>query len=706
MESLNCSEVEYEIINIENETGVVGATTIKLNLPPITDEEFPTVSIVVPTYDRKDFYELIMRNWEQIDYPREKLELIILDDSPGSSHIPAPTPLIFKNNPQIHYHKRSYKMTIGAKRNMLCSLAKNEYIVHMDDDDFYPPESVVCRIRILLDFQKKINKLACFGCTKVLCLDLISNQMFEAYDKSVDGMPATLSESTMAYSREYYNLQNWDTSSKFAECLPFIKNRHDTICTGPSVFIVTQFSHDSNTIQRRIDKTPVSEYNSVRFEGSLTVYDSKIFNDLRAKIIQKIPSYKEAINFLTNTQGLTLEKFKKQYKYLNEEIKTNPLIIDLYQQRMISKKTSTGKDLIYYCGPGSNLNFSSHWNPNSKQLGGSEEAVINLSNQFASFNYNVTVYCVLSGPSKKYGSVMYKNYYEWIPQDFQDITIIWRDPSNCKKQINSKNIFLDLHDAISPKWLEGLDKSIKIMAKSNYHAEILGINSIIIPNGIYPLVNYNQMAGSTERIYSIPNKIKNLLICTSSPDRCLRALLKAMPLIREEIPDAEIHWAYGFTSGIAEGGMEVDSRSKKWVEESKDLITHTPGFKDLGRLSQIEIKQLYLKADLFIYPTYFPEIDCISLTKAMSAGCIPVCTPSGAMAEKLGINKQMAKLINNELDYSSKDDIDFDNFVKSVILILKNPDRDNQRQSIIKYANEKYNWDTIGKLWIRNLKNY
>lgn len=680
METLECSEIDYQTIDIEDETNIPGATKIKLNLPKITDEEFPSVSIVVPTYGRPEFFELIMRNWERIDYPREKLELIICDDSPK-----AKKPQI--TDKQIRYYTLPKKVSIGEKRNLLCNAAKNEYIVHMDDDDWYPPETVACRIRILLEYQKKIKKDACFGCTKVLCLDLISNQMFEAFDASKEGLPSTLSESTMAYSKRYWNQQRFDNNSKFAECLPFIKDRHDTVCSGPSVFIVTQFTHGKNTVERRIERNHVSEYNSIRFEKSLSVYDSKIFNNIRAKVIRKIPSYQNAIEFIVKFgENNDLNKFKKEYKYLDEDVKANPLVINMYQEKMISKEESSGKDIVYYCGPGTNLRFSNKWNPESKQLGGSEEAVINLSNELANNGYNVTVYCVLEGKSKSYGKVMYKPYYEWIPKDVQDVTIIWRDPSNCKLIIHTKQMFLDLHDAIDPNWIADLDPRIKIMTKSRYHSHIIKTGrAISIPNGIYPNVGTNE-------------KVMNLMVCTSSPDRCLRALLRALPLIRQEIPDAQIHWAYGFKAGITEGGMEKDPRTKTWVEESKELIKNTPGFTDLGRLSQTEVNELYKKADIFIYPTRFPEIDCISLSKAMSYGCIPIVTPSGAIAEKIGTTGQMAKLESFGIDYSLEDGADFKNFVKSVISILKKPRMD--RELISSMANEKYSWESVSKKWM------
>jgi len=329
MESLNCYEIDYDIIDISNETKINNATTIKLKLPPINDENLPTVSIVTPTYNRSHFYELIIRNFERIDYPREKLELIILDDSEPDKLIKD----IITNN-QIKHIKIPPKLTIGQKRNMLCEYAKHEYIVHMDDDDWYPQISVVCRIRILLEYQKKINKTACFGCSKVLCLDLISNQMFEAYDVSINGTPATISESTMAYSKDYWSSQKWDPKSITTECLPFIKNRHDTVCTGPSVFIITQFSHGDNTILRRISRNSVSDYNAVQFQQNLSVYDSRIFNNIRAGVIYKIPSYAKSLEFISLSSNYDDIKFKKEYKKLSQEIKDNPLIINLVSERL------------------------------------------------------------------------------------------------------------------------------------------------------------------------------------------------------------------------------------------------------------------------------------------------------------------------------------------------------------------------------------
>ena len=53
------------------------------------------------------------------------------------------------------------------------------------------------------------------------------------------------------------------------------------------------------------------------------------------------------------------------------------------------------------------------------------------------------------------------------------------------------------------------------------------------------------------------------------------------------------------------------------------------GVEDLGRISHGEVAELYRKANIFAYPSELAEIDCISLSKAMAAGAIPITTDFG-----------------------------------------------------------------------------
>ena len=44
-------------------------------------EELPNISLVTILHENKEYYPLLQHNWDNIDYPKDKLEWIIVDDS-------------------------------------------------------------------------------------------------------------------------------------------------------------------------------------------------------------------------------------------------------------------------------------------------------------------------------------------------------------------------------------------------------------------------------------------------------------------------------------------------------------------------------------------------------------------------------------------------------------------------------------------------
>ena len=640
-----------------------------LKLPEMSHDEFPTVSILTPTGNRPHFVSLMFRNWNAIDYPKDKLEWIIVDDGESPMLPGKPT------DPRIKYVFTSKRNTLGKKRNFAACLASGEYLVHMDDDDFYPAESVVARIKVLLVYKKD-----CVGCNKTLCYDLLRDQTFEAFDAGPDGKPCTISESTLAYSKKFFKEKQFRNEDTQAECLEFIRGRYDRVITIPYVFVVTQLTHGKNTIRRFVTQTT---HHTTQFLKRVSFMDQQLLISIRAAIIAEIPQWKQAISAVQkwmNAQAkgeLDVRRLNRSISELPEELWTNPMILNFrrgYQQ----KSSSTGRDLVWYCGPGQYFQFTNKWNGRSGDVGGSEESVINMAKGLAKRKWNVTVYCVTDA-KRIVDGVWYIPYWEWLPLDRQDVTIIWRDPSILQDQrVNSGKIILDLHDVIDPKWItkEISEQLTYICVKSKFHASTVNFaegcaKRKIIPNGIHV----------ADFACSVEEKRSNIIINTSSPDRSLRALLRALPIIRREIPNAEIHWAYGFRNGIQEGGMEADSRKyvTDWVTETKEIMANTEGFVDLGRLSQTDICGLYRKAKVFAYGTRFPEIDCISMTKALAAGCIPVVTNTAALGEKIencnsiAFDAQRRPASDNEIDYSIEPGEIFDEWVRGIISALSTP---------------------------------
>jgi glycosyltransferase involved in cell wall biosynthesis len=71
-------------------------------------------------------------------------ELLILDDGPDAigDAIPA--------DPRIRYFREERRLSVGAKRNRLCELARGDVIVHWDDDDYYAPWRLRYQVEALL----------------------------------------------------------------------------------------------------------------------------------------------------------------------------------------------------------------------------------------------------------------------------------------------------------------------------------------------------------------------------------------------------------------------------------------------------------------------------------------------------------------------------------------------------------------------------
>jgi glycosyltransferase involved in cell wall biosynthesis len=103
----------------------------------------PLVTCIMPTYNRRGFVPQAIRCFLRQDYSR--LELLVLDD--GSD----PVSDLVPNNDRIRYLRLNQKLTIGAKRNLACEQARGEFIVHWDDDDWYPRWRVRTQINALLE---------------------------------------------------------------------------------------------------------------------------------------------------------------------------------------------------------------------------------------------------------------------------------------------------------------------------------------------------------------------------------------------------------------------------------------------------------------------------------------------------------------------------------------------------------------------------
>ena len=188
-----------------------------------------SVSICIPTYNRKRFEKLIEYNINIQLYPYIK-EIIIADD--GNEE------LVLDVHYPIRYIKLPKRITIGAKRNLLACQATGEYIAHMDTDDFYNKNYIMYGMMCLK------SGMQMFGSSSMLITYPSHNWKLCA---SVCGDLHKANEATFIYTKSFWKKQRFGNTSQ-GEGQAFLKGREDQIFSGDIEHIMICVAHDDNTI--------------------------------------------------------------------------------------------------------------------------------------------------------------------------------------------------------------------------------------------------------------------------------------------------------------------------------------------------------------------------------------------------------------------------------------------------------------------------
>ena len=267
-------------------------------------------------------------------------------------------------------------------------------------------------------------------------------------------------------------------------------------------------------------------------------------------------------------------------------------------------------------------------------IGGSEEAVINLSKQWAALGYEVTVFCWCDDEHGEYDGVTWKNYWEFNNQDHFNVLIGWRAPEFADSVQNYKKLFIDLHDVPQPQVFtkERLEKIDKIFVKSQYQREFLpdipDDKFVVVGNGIDP----GHFQGDVKRN---PHKA----FYASSFDRGIEHLLAMWPSIREQVPKAELHLFYGWELFVKFHGNNPERMA--WKTRMEELIKQD-GIVYRGRIGHKELAKEMMSSGVWLYPTHFEEIHCITALKAQAAGAMPVVTDYAALKETVIMGQKIA----------------------------------------------------------------
>lgn len=532
----------------------------------------------------------------------------------------------------IYVFSRS-NVKLGELRNIGNKTCSGDITVCMDDDDYYPPDRVSHAVN-------KLSKSNCMiaGCSPLLMYDYDLNILVQM--KQIT--PNHSVNSCMAWKKEYLETNSHDPLKESGEEPSFTNNFSNPMVQLDPFSTIIQSSHSHNTFSKK--KFFIAHYNEL--PNSI----DKIISKPIAKLIPK--------NILLKYYSIFVEpKLLKPFEY----------------------------DIVYMCGA-----FSIDWNPEDKKLGGSEQAVINLSEQWVKLGKKVIVYGEI--PNKILNGVVYKPINEFNYNIEYKNVILWRNyglstiiPFNIK----AKFIAADIHDNFINSGLEVFKKYYskcnKIFLKSNYHKECLmnkvdknieSNNIVIIPNGI----RVNEFKIKPESIERNPYRFCYCSCYTRGLDKIITQL---WPIIYNYEPRAELHVYYGM-NGI---------RDNKYRNYMTTLLAQ-PGVMDHGRQPiEMIVREKYLSTFHFYITNTELEIDCISIRESLVAGCIPLLSNFGVFKERQGLHFEFG----NEKEIKMA--------AINIINLLKNPDKLNKFREKIKSDPTIVDWKTIAHEWIKHFVN-
>ena len=194
----------------------------KRDVGETADAALPFVSVVTPTWNRRSFLPYLLYMFQYQDYPAARRELIVLDDSEHSNADLVEGMKKYAACPElIRYYHQPRRMTLGEKRNRLNALATGEYIICMDDDDYYPAD----KIRYTVTEMRR-HRATFAGCDSI---PIWYSHIDRIYRSHAFGDRYALN-GTFAYHRSLLKTHRYDDRAQLAEEKSFLRDFSTPSC--------------------------------------------------------------------------------------------------------------------------------------------------------------------------------------------------------------------------------------------------------------------------------------------------------------------------------------------------------------------------------------------------------------------------------------------------------------------------------------------
>ena len=203
------------------------------------NESLPSVTVCTLTHNREGFLKRLKEYIEAQDYPLEKVEWLILDDSTtysDSLSLDTHTPI------KIKYQRIKEKLPLGRKRNLAHRLCTGEFIVYMDDDDYYFPTRISHAVETLAKSGKEIA-----GSTSLIIYFMHDKSLWISGPFGANHATA----GTFAMTRDFAQNNYYNNGSTCNEEKEFLKDYTVPMAQLSPEKTMVCISHQSNTFDKK-----------------------------------------------------------------------------------------------------------------------------------------------------------------------------------------------------------------------------------------------------------------------------------------------------------------------------------------------------------------------------------------------------------------------------------------------------------------------
>lgn len=264
-----------------------------LPVPPASGTMPPKVAIITPTRNRKHWWLNMANNVMRQSWPVSHIEWIIVDDGDDGQRLATDVDEFMEKSPGIslkYVEVTTGQKSIGYKRNAAVEAASDDtdVFVCMDDDDYYPKDSISSRVAWLtreMPAEKPQSQIV--YCSSIPMYDL-KRYISAIHVSDLDLEPANrVSEATLAFTRAAWMERSFPDES-VAEGVGFLEGREGSTVEIPSKDVIVSFIHTGNPSSRRIPKDQAPNGCHYGFPNDYFTYLHKVGGGMEEEKVEEV----------------------------------------------------------------------------------------------------------------------------------------------------------------------------------------------------------------------------------------------------------------------------------------------------------------------------------------------------------------------------------------------------------------------------------